>query len=47
VDPFDVYWSARRRGLHPALLESLGPRTHFSRRTILGVRPTRMLGGAR
>jgi anthranilate synthase len=43
VDPFDVYWSARRRGLRPALLESLGPRTPFSRRTLLGMEPVRVL----
>jgi anthranilate synthase/aminodeoxychorismate synthase-like glutamine amidotransferase len=38
-----LYSAARRRGLRPALLESLGPRTHFGRRTVLGVAPVRRL----
>lgn len=38
-----LYSAARRRGLRPALLESLGPRTHFGRRTVLGVAPARRL----
>jgi anthranilate synthase len=37
--PVDAYYSARAAGLRPALLESLGPPTHFGRRTVLGVRP--------
>jgi anthranilate synthase/aminodeoxychorismate synthase-like glutamine amidotransferase len=38
-----LYNAARQRGLRPALLESLGPRTHFGRRTVLGVAPARRL----
>ncbi len=38
-----LYNAARRRGFRPALLESLGPRTHFGRRTVLGVAPARRL----
>ena len=38
-----LYQAARRRGLRPALLESLGPRTHYGRRTLLGVAPARRL----
>ena len=37
--PLDAYFSARAAGLRPALLESLGPATHFGRRTLLGIRP--------
>jgi anthranilate synthase/aminodeoxychorismate synthase-like glutamine amidotransferase len=39
----ELYNAARRRGLRPALLESLGPRTHFGRRRVLGVAPARRL----
>ena len=42
-DAIALYNAARRRGLRPALLESLGPRTHFGRRTVLGVAPARRL----
>jgi len=38
-----LYQAARRRGLRPTLLESLGTRTHFGRRTMLGVAPARRL----
>ncbi|HUK78824.1 MAG TPA: aminodeoxychorismate components I/II, partial [Thermoleophilia bacterium] len=43
MDPLTVYAQARAGGLRPALLESLGPATPFSRRTILGLRPRRRL----
>ena len=42
-EAIQLYQAARRRGLRPALLESLGPRTHFGRRTLLGVAPARRL----
>ena len=42
-EAIQLYQAARRRGLRPALLESLGPRTHFGRRTVLGVAPARRL----
>ena len=42
-EAIELYNAARRRGLRPALLESLGPRTHFGRRTLLGVGPARRL----
>ncbi|AEV16127.1 Anthranilate synthase component II/para-aminobenzoate synthase glutamine amidotransferase component II [Thermus sp. CCB_US3_UF1] len=38
-----LYHAARTRGLRPALLESLGPRTPFSRLSLLGVRPRHRL----
>ncbi|BAW01185.1 anthranilate synthase component II/para-aminobenzoate synthase glutamine amidotransferase component II [Thermus thermophilus] len=38
-----LYHAARRLGLRPALLESLGPRTPFSRLSLLGVRPAHRL----
>ena len=42
-EAIQLYQAARRHGLRPALLESLGPRTHFGRRTVLGVAPARRL----
>ena len=47
--PVAAYHAARSLGLRPALLESLGPATHFGRRTLLGIRPiqdVRVAGGA-
>ena len=38
-----LYRELRERGLRPALLESLGSRTAFSRRTVLGYDPVRRL----
>ena len=43
MDPLTIYAQARAAGLRPALLESLGPATPFSRLTILGLRPSRRL----
>ena len=43
MDPLTIYAQARAAGLQPALLESLGPATAFSRRTVLGLRPLRRL----
>jgi hypothetical protein len=42
-DPPTAYAQARAAGLRPALLESLGPPTPFSRRSLLGVAPRRVL----
>lgn len=42
-EAIELYNAARRRGLSPALLESLGPRTHFGRRTVLALAPVRRL----
>jgi len=38
-----LYGELRERGLRPALLESLGSRTAFARRTVLGFDPVRRL----
>ena len=38
-----LYGAAREAGLAPALLESLGPRVPFGRRSILGIDPAREL----
>ena len=38
-----LYHAARCSGLRPALLESLGPRTPFSRLSLLGVGPAHRL----
>jgi anthranilate/para-aminobenzoate synthase component I len=43
VDPLAIYAEARDAGLRPALLESLGPPTAFSRRTVLALAPSRRL----
>ncbi len=43
MDPLATYAAARSAGLRPALLESLGPPTDFSRRTLLAVAPRRRL----
>lgn len=42
-DPASLYWTARRRGLRPVMLESLGPRTDFGRRTVCACVPARRL----
>lgn len=42
-DPSTTYAQARAAGLRPALLESLGPPTPFSRCSLLGVAPRRTL----
>jgi len=38
-----LYQAARLQGLRPALLESLGPKTPFSRLSLLGLRPSHRL----
>jgi anthranilate synthase len=43
AEPLAIYAAARGAGLRPALLESLGPSTAFSRDTILGLAPGRSL----
>ncbi len=43
MEALGLYRRARALGLRPALLESLGPRTAFGRRTLLGLQPTRCL----
>ncbi len=43
MDPLTIYAAARNAGLRPALLESLGPPTAFSRRALLAVAPRRRL----
>ena len=43
MDPLAIYAAARDAGLRPALLESLGPPTAFSRRALLAVAPRRRL----
>ena len=43
MNPPAVYAAARGAGLRPALLESLGPPTAFSRRALLAVAPRRRL----
>jgi anthranilate synthase/aminodeoxychorismate synthase-like glutamine amidotransferase len=42
-DPPAAYAQARAAGVRPALLESLGPPTPFSRRSLLGLAPRRTL----
>ncbi len=43
MDPLATYAAARGAGLRPALLESLGPATAFSRTAILALAPRRRL----
>ena len=42
LDVVGLYRAARAAGRRPALLESLGPRTPFGRRTLLGVDPVKI-----